>query len=63
MTSWHGHEKVLTVPNVLSTFRLAMVPVLLYVAWLDQSTTFLVLFCAALFTDWLDGVLARRLRP
>ncbi len=61
MTSWHGHEKILTVPNALSAFRLAMVPVLLYVAWVDQATPFLILFCVALFTDWLDGVLARRL--
>jgi len=61
MTSWHGHERVVTIPNVLSVFRLGMVPILLRVAWMGESSSFLVLFSVTLLTDCLDGFFARRL--
>lgn len=50
-----------TIPNVLSGFRLASVPVLLALAWGDYEKMFLVLLVCALLTDIADGYLARRL--
>ena len=53
---------VLNVPNTLSVFRIASVPALLWLAWLDRPLPFLVLLVVALLSDSLDGFLARRLR-
>ena len=47
-------------PNLLSTFRLASVPVLLALAWKGATGPFLVLFGLGLLSDVLDGVVARR---
>lgn len=49
------------IPNGLSALRLASVPVLLVLAWLDQPLAFLVLLLAGILSDALDGWLARRL--
>ncbi|MDG2305438.1 MAG: CDP-alcohol phosphatidyltransferase family protein [Candidatus Binatia bacterium] len=49
-----------TIPNALSTFRLAATPVLLILAWLGETALFLTLFAIALASDVLDGMLARR---
>lgn len=54
--------RVLTIPNVLSFLRIALIP--LFVALIvDRDTTFagLVLFAVVAATDWVDGFLARRL--
>lgn len=48
-------------PNLLSVFRIACVPVLLALAWNGATPIFLVLFGLALLSDVLDGVIARRL--
>ncbi len=50
-----------SVPNALSLFRLASVPVLLGLGWRGATAAFLVLFALGLLSDVLDGVLARRL--
>lgn len=50
-----------TIPNLLSAFRLACVPVLLALAWSGAEGAFLVLFGLGLLSDVLDGALARRL--
>lgn len=50
-----------TLPNLLSVSRIALVPVLLLLAWRGQSDAFLVVLGLALLTDFLDGRLARRL--
>lgn len=50
-----------TAPNLLSVFRLVLVPVLFYLAWTGKSTLFLVFFTCALFSDCVDGFLARKL--
>lgn len=52
------------VPNVLTAFRLAVVPVfavILYRADHGHSILAGVLFCVAAATDWIDGRLARAL--
>lgn len=48
-------------PNALSAFRIACVPVLLLLAWHGATTAFLLLFALGLLSDVLDGPLARRL--
>ena len=53
---------ILTVPNLLSFLRIALIPVFV-VLIVDPDTTFwgLLLFAAVAGTDWIDGFLARRL--
>ncbi len=48
------------VPNILTMLRLALIPVfvLLHASGLEKGA--LAVFCAASFTDWLDGFIARR---
>lgn len=53
-------DRVLTIPNILSFLRIALIPVF---TWLivDRDTTFggLLLFGAVISTDWVDGAVAR----
>jgi cardiolipin synthase len=50
------------VPNLLSALRLAGVPLFLWLLLGPQAdVAALVVIAVASFTDWLDGVLARRL--
>ena len=51
----------MTVPNLLSVFRIAAAPFLLLVSWLGMPTLFFILFCTMLLTDALDGIIARML--
>jgi CDP-diacylglycerol--glycerol-3-phosphate 3-phosphatidyltransferase len=51
----------LTLPNVLTWFRLAAIPVLLVLAALDHKTAFLWLLVLAWATDLVDGPIARML--
>jgi cardiolipin synthase len=54
-------SRVLTVPNVISAARLALIPV--FVALIidhDTTTAGLVLFAIVVATDWVDGTIARR---
>jgi CDP-diacylglycerol---glycerol-3-phosphate 3-phosphatidyltransferase len=48
-------------PNALSGLRIALVPVLLWLAWTQRPTAFLLLFAFSLSTDLADGFLARRM--
>ena len=48
-------------PNLVSCLRIALVPVLLVLAWTGRSETFLACFILSLLTDATDGLLARRL--
>jgi phosphatidylglycerophosphate synthase len=52
------HE-LLTVPNLLTVFRLLCAPVLLGLAWQGYATAFLVLLAAAFLSDAVDGLIAR----
>jgi cardiolipin synthase len=53
-------DRILTIPNVLSFLRIALIPVF-FALIVDEDTTFigLVLFGAVLATDWVDGAIAR----
>src|SRR6185312_8303611 len=54
-------SRILTIPNILSLIRLALVPVflVLVIAGHDRLALLTLIVCSA--TDYLDGVLARRL--
>jgi CDP-diacylglycerol--glycerol-3-phosphate 3-phosphatidyltransferase len=51
-----------SIPDTLSYFRLASVPVLLTLAWAGYPIHFLVLLILSLISDVADGFIARRLR-
>ena len=48
-------------PNIVSMIRLLMAPVLLYLAYQQYPVIYMVAVLFTLFTDVLDGFLARRL--
>ena len=51
-----------SLPNCLSLLRIAMAPLLLLAAWHDRPRLFLGFFIAALLSDAVDGLIARRLQ-
>ncbi len=54
----------MTIPNTLTLFRIALIPVLVLVFYLPYQWSFLAsaaIFGLAAITDWLDGYLARKL--
>lgn len=57
----HVSSRVLTVPNCLSFFRLALVPVFLFFIVTGQDAFALITLVVSSITDYLDGYLARRL--
>ncbi|HET6824615.1 MAG TPA: CDP-alcohol phosphatidyltransferase family protein, partial [Amnibacterium sp.] len=54
-------DDLLTIPNVLSFARLALIPVFLGFLITGQDVLALVVLVAGGVTDFLDGFLARRL--
>jgi cardiolipin synthase len=54
-------SRIFTVPNILSFVRLALVPVFLVLIILGEDVLALVVLVVSSATDFLDGVLARRL--
>ncbi|SEC59786.1 CDP-diacylglycerol--glycerol-3-phosphate 3-phosphatidyltransferase [Paramicrobacterium humi] len=59
--SWEVSDRILTIPNVLSFVRLALVPVFLVLLVEGQDVLALVVLAVSGITDFLDGFLARRL--
>ena len=55
-----GTDRVLTIPNVISFARIALIPVFVWLI-VERRTTFtgLVVFGAVVATDWVDGAIAR----
>jgi len=54
----------ISVPNILTSLRIALIPVLVVVFYMEFEYHYLVaagIFALASITDWLDGYLARRL--
>ena len=56
----HVSSRVLTLPNVLSTLRLLLVPVFLWAILTERDGLALVVLAASGVTDYLDGKIARR---
>jgi len=61
MTSTSQPSKLMTIPNMLTLLRIALIPFLLYAAYQKVFAVAFVLFVSAGVTDILDGYLARRL--
>lgn len=55
-----GSNRIVTVPNLLSLARIALVPVFVWLI-IDRDTTSagLILFGVVVATDWVDGAVAR----
>jgi len=52
-------EKIVNLPNAVSFIRILMAPVLIYLAIQQQPQWFLIALIFTVFTDVLDGFLAR----
>jgi CDP-diacylglycerol--glycerol-3-phosphate 3-phosphatidyltransferase len=50
-----------TLPNLLSSSRFLIAPLLLWLAWTDRPTAFLLLVGVSFLSDVADGLVARRL--
>jgi cardiolipin synthase len=54
-------RRVLTIPNAISLFRIAMIPVFfVLIVDADTTTAGLLVFAGVVATDWVDGSIARR---
>jgi CDP-diacylglycerol--glycerol-3-phosphate 3-phosphatidyltransferase len=53
-------ENIYNIPNLLSLYRLLAVPVLAYVVYLEKENLFFYWFLFNMFTDALDGFIARK---
>lgn len=56
-------NRVLTVPNALTLFRLLMVPVVVLLLLARADTLAVIVFVVAALTDFFDGRIARRYGP
>jgi cardiolipin synthase (CMP-forming) len=55
-----GTDRVLTIPNLISSLRIALIPVfVVLIVDPDTRRAGLVLFVFVVATDWVDGALAR----
>jgi cardiolipin synthase len=52
---------IYSIPNLLSLLRLALVPVLIGLAYIGDAKAFLGVLVVSLLSDVLDGYLARKL--
>jgi cardiolipin synthase (CMP-forming) len=52
-------EKFWNIPNTLSLYRLLIFPVMLYWIFARNENLFAIFIAVSLFTDWLDGIIAR----
>jgi cardiolipin synthase len=52
-------KEILTIPNLITSYRLLMVPLILYFAFSGQEKLFAIFIIINLVTDWLDGHIAR----
>lgn len=52
-------DQVWTVPNIISMFRLVLIPVFAVLIFTERDIAAIVVLFVAGFTDWVDGVIAR----
>ncbi|PWT93894.1 MAG: hypothetical protein C5B55_03730 [Blastocatellia bacterium] len=53
-------SRIVTVPNLLTVFRMVLIPVFVSLLFYQRFVTALIVFILAGVTDGLDGLLARR---
>ena len=53
-------SRIITVPNLLTIFRMVLIPVFVSLLFYQRFVSALVIFVVAGLTDGLDGLLARR---
>lgn len=53
-------SRIITLPNILTLFRMALIPVFVSLLFYQRFVWALVIFCIAGITDGLDGLFARR---
>ncbi len=53
------NNKLITIPNILSSYRIIIFPYILYLALTGQEQFFALFLCINLITDVLDGFIAR----
>jgi cardiolipin synthase (CMP-forming) len=56
-------EDVMNIPNILTVFRLILIPVFIFIFFSSSTNSFyysVIIFLLAGFTDFLDGYLARK---
>ena len=53
--------RVFTIPNVISFVRLMAIPVFLILVWAEHDVAGLIVLVAAVLTDFVDGMVARKL--
>ena len=53
--------RVFTIPNVISFIRLMAIPVFLFLVWNEQDVAGFIVLVAAVLTDFVDGLVARKL--
>lgn len=58
----NNHRDIYNLPNLVSLIRILMAPVLLWLAIRQQPNLFIAVLIFAVFTDVLDGFLARHLQ-
>ena len=53
-------QELKSIPNMLSILRLLLVQVFLWLVFVDQFLFAFLVLMFAIFTDWLDGFIARK---
>ena len=56
-------NKIITIPNILSLFRLFLIPVIIFCYFISQTNGHwyaLIVFGVSALTDILDGIIARK---
>lgn len=53
------NENIYNLPNLISLYRLAVFPLILWFAWSGHEQLFVVFICVSLVSDILDGYIAR----
>jgi cardiolipin synthase (CMP-forming) len=59
MSEITAKEKFWNIPNTLSLYRLLIFPVMLYWIFTGNENLVAIFIAVSLFTDWLDGIIAR----
>ena len=57
-----GEDRILTVPNVISIFRILLIPVFVVLLLIGQNIYAFLVFVLACISDGIDGFVARQFR-